>query len=560
MNNIFSSFNSKVKDFSKMQKRIQDDFLVATVKRNSIMIIIAALFAILIEEYNIATIFLYSDVNLNSLNNRIYFYFYLSLIVMSIMALIFIPRFKNNIKVLYKLDVAFMYFYILWSLLINSYALAKGHDESSLVFATALIFATILLRIKLSHTIIIQVSSIIIFLSINGSNASENFNTAIAVFSAIVLNCVVHAQYVVSLNNDIEVKKMNRVLKNDEEILRINLEKYKIITTQANIYSFEWNLSKDLLIPSVNLQKTFDIPEVINSPEKWLEEEDFVFEQDKKINFNLISNCIKKHENANIDLRIKNKKNEYLWFNLAIFIQYNNDDKAVSLIGILHNIDGTKRLVQNLYTQLQIQTEGSKQYLNHLKTSQNKTEIYKHDIKHSLKLLNQLALQGDLDGIQSYVSRSNEEILQIESNFYCENDTVNLILGSFHQLSQSNGIKFNTDIDLPKNLPIQDTEICALYYNILENALTATKNTLLEKDKFIYVKSLLKDDKLLINVENGFNGEIIMKDDLPVSIKKDGGHGFGIKSIIDITERYDGLYTFEPKGNIFTTKILLYFS
>ncbi|HRW13165.1 MAG TPA: GHKL domain-containing protein, partial [Syntrophomonas sp.] len=61
--------------------------------------------------------------------------------------------------------------------------------------------------------------------------------------------------------------------------------------------------------------------------------------------------------------------------------------------------------------------------------------------------------------------------------------------------------------------------------------------------------------KLLIFIENSFRGEVDMLNGLPQSGRE--GHGFGVKSMAMIAEKYNGYCSFEAKGEIFTLRIVL---
>ncbi|MDD4239694.1 MAG: GHKL domain-containing protein, partial [Desulfotomaculaceae bacterium] len=60
---------------------------------------------------------------------------------------------------------------------------------------------------------------------------------------------------------------------------------------------------------------------------------------------------------------------------------------------------------------------------------------------------------------------------------------------------------------------------------------------------------------LLIFIENSFAGELAMENGLPQSLRE--GHGFGVKSMAMIAERYNGYCSFEAKSEIFTLRIVL---
>jgi sensor histidine kinase regulating citrate/malate metabolism len=59
----------------------------------------------------------------------------------------------------------------------------------------------------------------------------------------------------------------------------------------------------------------------------------------------------------------------------------------------------------------------------------------------------------------------------------------------------------------------------------------------------------------LISIENIFTGQLTMENGLPQSNRE--GHGFGVKSIAMIAEKYNGYFSFEAKGEIYTLRIAL---
>lgn len=203
------------------------------------------------------------------------------------------------------------------------------------------------------------------------------------------------------------------------------------------------------------------------------------------------------------------------------------------------------------------QMEGALQYLRRLQEAQEQTAIYHHDMRHTLNLVEQLTLQGDLDKVQAFVSASQEKLGSLMPTYYCEHETVNLILGSFDQRATEKDIRLETEVCLPEEMPIADTDLCALLCNLLENALYGAEKVSDLKLRCIYIKAIVKDDKLVILVRNGFVGEVRMKNDRPVPSDKNSIHGFGTQSIISITERHQGIYVFETEGQVFRAKVML---
>lgn len=216
----------------------------------------------------------------------------------------------------------------------------------------------------------------------------------------------------------------------------------------------------------------------------------------------------------------------------------------------------SKIIIKEMSEQLeQNRIASAKEYLKRIKDAQIQTAIYHHDLRHSLRFMEQLALNGDIEKLQSFVSKSNQEFEK--PNFYCDNETVNLILGSFNQYAEKENIKLKTEIILPEELSIEDVELCSLLSNLLENALNGSLSEKNHELRNIFVKAIFNDNQLVISVENNFFGEILIENGRPVTKGNKDYHGYGIQSIINITEKYDGIYSFEVEGKIFCIRILL---
>ena len=123
------------------------------------------------------------------------------------------------------------------------------------------------------------------------------------------------------------------------------------------------------------------------------------------------------------------------------------------------------------------------------------------------------------------------------------------------------------------------TDLCSLFANALENAINACKlvqtartsinnsyNSIsdtasdynssctsdygvVNSNRIITVKVFDKNNKLCINITNTYAVEPIFVNNTPVSDK--AGHGIGIRSIISVIEKYNGVYDFFTKDGVF---------
>lgn len=559
MNHFFHFIMQEVRTTWSNFTTYEEEFLATIIKKNAFIIFLGALLNCCTQLFNLYRVLFLSTSKLHSVNNQIYFTFYLVLFLVSLTALVLHSRWPKTLVKIYYLQLFYYFFYIYWNLLLNSYTLYGNPGSSTIVYITAVIFTTILFRFKLNHILMIQLLSYLPFLLLNYGTiqSGDIINMSISIIATLLCATILFAVEIRLLYNQHTLLHINEELKTREDALRLELEKHQVIMAETNLFSFDWNLLDHTLTPSRNCSEILGWPPYIEHPRQWITETDVIFPADCQNTLDLIQKAIHGNTCENIDLRIRDYTNNYTWYRLQLFVQYNQNQIATTVIGTLLNIDGTTKLINNLNKQLHTQLEGSKQYIEQLKDAQEQTIIYRHDMRHSLKLMEQLAYQGNMEKLSSYLTEIHSKLDSITPNHYCENETINLILGSFDQLARKQAISFATNIIVPQDLPISDTEVCSLLFNLLENAMTAASQPEDSSLRYVHMKSAYKDKKWILFIENGFSGDIVMEDDLPISQSKHEGHGLGIKSIINIVDNHDGLYTFEVDGQKFYTKILL---
>ena len=95
--------------------------------------------------------------------------------------------------------------------------------------------------------------------------------------------------------------------------------------------------------------------------------------------------------------------------------------------------------------------------------------------------------------------------------------------------------------------------------NALDNAIEATVNVKDEDRRIVGFKIHAVGGLVAINVQNSFDGSVEFgADGLPLTTKEDKNyHGFGLKSMKYIVEKYGGDMFVEAKDGLFKLNILL---
>ena len=107
-------------------------------------------------------------------------------------------------------------------------------------------------------------------------------------------------------------------------------------------------------------------------------------------------------------------------------------------------------------------------------------------------------------------------------------------------------------------LPAMDSsEIYALFGNLLENAIEYENQIENLEKRFISLTVRRVNQFAKLHVENYFEGTLTEKDGLPVSTKaSDGLHGYGLKSVQRIVEKYSGTLSVTVEDGMFQVSIL----
>ncbi len=190
-----------------------------------------------------------------------------------------------------------------------------------------------------------------------------------------------------------------------------------------------------------------------------------------------------------------------------------------------------------------------------LEESQEKTILYRHDMRHHLNLINSYLADNNKKAAQNYIAEVEQTIDDTVVEKYCSNYTVNLILYSYITHAKKEEIEVETQIVLPEENTVSDMDLCVIFGNIIENAINACKGILNANNRYIKIVCKSKNDKLFIQVTNNYEGKVEFADDMPIGTRKN--HGLGTKSIAAIAQKYGGVYSFSAVDGVFTTSIIL---
>ena len=223
---------------------------------------------------------------------------------------------------------------------------------------------------------------------------------------------------------------------------------------------------------------------------------------------------------------------------------------SLSVLVILFSLLLQKSLEAELNVVCQMWRQEQKQY-EISKETIDLINVKCHDMKHQIRAISRQA------AIDPAALKEMEDVISIYGTIVkTGNQALDIILAEKSLYCQKNGVYISCMADGAKLDFMADSDIYSLFGNLLDNAIRSVVE--LEPGKRVISFSVRAEQALLsINSHNYYGGEVRMERGLPVSSRAEKGyHGFGVKSMVLIVEKYGGTISFHAKNQVFNLNIL----
>lgn len=185
-------------------------------------------------------------------------------------------------------------------------------------------------------------------------------------------------------------------------------------------------------------------------------------------------------------------------------------------------------------------------YYQGLQQHERQVRQLRHDMRNHLTVIQSLLERGDTQEAVGYLEQmAGSPALQGIKRF-CENESANVVLSAKAEAMEQAGITADFAVSLPKDLPVADTDLAALFGNALDNAIEGTQNAAVKK---IILRCRVDKGLLMLRLENPVGGEV--HPDLSTTKADKSSHGFGIPGMREIAERYGGTLNASVKDGKF---------
>lgn len=190
--------------------------------------------------------------------------------------------------------------------------------------------------------------------------------------------------------------------------------------------------------------------------------------------------------------------------------------------------------------------------------STEKVREARHEIMHHVTALSMLIKSKDYAGAENYLDKISKTTDAIPAPPHTPHPFLNSILTEYKKRAEADHIQVTYQIFVPASLSIDNSDLCQLISNLLDNSLEGCAYVDPQK-RSLHLTIRQKGNFLFFSCENSCNpSQIKYMNGKPLSTKLSSdnkAHGFGIPIMERIAEKYNGMLRTSIKGNYFTVDI-----
>ena len=171
-----------------------------------------------------------------------------------------------------------------------------------------------------------------------------------------------------------------------------------------------------------------------------------------------------------------------------------------------------------------------------------------HDIRHQL---DSLAMRSG-PAFARELSELRDAVSIYDAMLHTGNETLDTVLIERSLYCEKHGIRLTCNADGSALWFMSESEICSFFGNALSNAVEAVSALDDPEKRVISLVVRRAAGQVSVLTENYCDGPVRFERGMPVTTKPDARyHGFGVKSMMRIAEKYGGTLSLSAQGNVF---------
>ena len=188
-----------------------------------------------------------------------------------------------------------------------------------------------------------------------------------------------------------------------------------------------------------------------------------------------------------------------------------------------------------------------------------KKSVLIHDTKNHIRVAAKLVEEGQEEEALSYLSQLAGLMCESRSIVRTNHKMLDSVLNMKLQEAQEAQIEIRCVYDDMTNLKLTLMEVCALFTNLLDNAIESNNRCPAGEQRRMDVACRRRGSMLVVSVSNPVCVEAVQETDGFFKTAKEDKdmHGFGMRSIRKVLENHDGYMKTDVRDGTFHTVIYL---
>ncbi len=201
---------------------------------------------------------------------------------------------------------------------------------------------------------------------------------------------------------------------------------------------------------------------------------------------------------------------------------------------------------------MEAQNEQQREYFEQLLKKEQDTRQFRHDLISQLLELQNYCQKEEYGKLEGFLEEMLGEIAEIGRRQYdVGNDIVNTIV-NYYFIPIKESCKIKVRGYIAEEQRVSQRDLCVLVSNLVKNAAEAAGK---RQGEILFEVSQGKRGTR-IHVRNTMEGELKMQGGFPLTTKEDKrNHGMGVKTVVGIVEKYNGIYRFKPEDGWYDVEI-----
>ncbi len=181
-----------------------------------------------------------------------------------------------------------------------------------------------------------------------------------------------------------------------------------------------------------------------------------------------------------------------------------------------------------------------------------------HDLKHHFFILQEYEASGQYEKLHEYLIKMNQSVDALDERVWTGHRVLDFILNQKKKKAEENGIAFQVCVAALLNIPLSDGDISVLFGNLLDNAIEACERMQGGK-RWILFRLRKRRQLVFVEISNSIEEKPKIENGSLLTSKKDKRlHGYGLKSVNNIVEKYNGVFSYSIKEQVFKVNLSFY--